>query len=141
VIHEYWHRPEETKASFYPDGFLKTGDMAVVDADGFVFLKERKKDMIIISGFNVYPTEIEDVLAHHPGILEVAVIGVPSAETGEAVKAFIVKRNPLLTTEEVIQYCRTQLTAYKIPKQIEFCTSLPKSNVGKILRRALRPGV
>lgn len=141
VIHEYWHQPEETKASFYPDGFLKTGDMAMIDSEGFVFLKERKKDMIIISGFNVYPTEIEDVLAHHPGILEVAVVGVPSAETGEAIKAFIVKRNPALTEEDVIQYCRSQLTGYKIPKQIEFRDSLPKSNVGKILRRALRPVV
>ena len=138
VIHEYWQKPEESRASFFPDGFLRTGDMAIIDADGYVFLKERKKDMIIISGFNVYPTEIEDVLAHHPGILEAAVVGVPSADTGEAVKAFIVKRNPLLSKEEVIQYCRNQLTAYKVPKLIEFRNSLPKSNVGKILRRALR---
>lgn len=138
VIHEYWHKPEESKTSFFPDGFFRTGDMAAMNAEGFVFLKERKKDMIIISGFNVYPTEVEDVLAHHPGILEAAVVGVPSAESGEAVKAFIVKRDPALTQEDVIHYCRSQLTAYKVPKLVEFCDNLPKSAVGKILKRALR---
>lgn len=138
VIQEYWQKPEETQASFYNDGFLRTGDMGLIDERGYLFLKERKKDMIIISGFNVYPTEVEDVLAHHPGIFEAAVVGVASAETGEAVKAFIVRRDPKLTAEDVIQYCRSQLTAYKVPKQIEFRDSLPKSNVGKILRRELR---
>lgn len=138
VIHEYWQKPEETRACFFEPGVLRTGDMAVMDENGYVFLKERKKDMILVSGFNVYPTEIEDILVRHPDVLEAAVVSVPSEDTGEAVKAFIVKKNPKLTAEDIIQYARTQLTAYKVPKQIEFREELPKSNVGKILRRELR---
>ncbi|MFU8798115.1 MAG: AMP-binding protein, partial [Gammaproteobacteria bacterium] len=138
VMQEYWNNPEETKKVFTPDGWLKTGDIATIDEHGFIRIVDRKKDMIIISGFNVYPNEIEGVVATCPGVLEAAVIGVPDAGTGEAVKCFIVKKDPALTKEAVIAYCRTQLTGYKIPKLIEFKAELPKTNVGKILRRALR---
>jgi long-chain acyl-CoA synthetase len=138
VMREYWHNPEETKKVFSKDGWLKTGDVATVDEQGFVRIVDRKKDMIIVSGFNVYPNEIEDVVASNPGVLEVAVIGVPDAGTGEAVKCFIVKKDQNLTKEDIIAYCRKQLTGYKIPKLVEFRTELPKTNVGKILRRALR---
>ena len=120
------------------DGFFRTGDIGVMDERGFIKIVDRKKDMILVSGFNVYPNEIEDVIASHPGVLECAVIGVPDAKSGEAVKVFIVKKDPNLTEEDVIEYCGTQLTGYKVPKQIEFRTDLPKTNVGKILRRELR---
>jgi len=110
----------------------------VMDADGYTRIVDRKKDMILVSGFNVYPNEIEEVIASHPGVLECAVIGVQDAKSGEAVKAFIVRKDPSLTAAEVIKFCGTQLTAYKVPKQIEFRTDLPKTNVGKILRRELR---
>jgi long-chain acyl-CoA synthetase len=110
----------------------------VMDADGYTKIVDRKKDMILVSGFNVYPNEIEEVIAGHPGVLECAVIGVQDARSGEAVKAFIVRKDPNLTAEDVIKFCSTQLTAYKVPKQIEFRTALPKTNVGKILRRELR---
>lgn len=139
VMRGYWQNPAETSKVLAEDGWLKTGDIARVDEDGFIYLVERKKDMILVSGFNVYPNEVEDVIAGHPGILEVAVVGVNDEHSGEIVKAFIVKKDPSLTAEEVKAYCRTHLTAYKIPKQIEFCESLPKSPVGKILRRLLRP--
>jgi long-chain acyl-CoA synthetase len=109
-----------------------------MDESGYTKIVDRKKDMILVSGFNVYPNEIEEVIASHPGVLECAVIGVQDAKSGEAVKAFIVKKDPNLTPEEVIKFCGTQLTAYKVPKQIEFRTDLPKTNVGKILRRELR---
>ena len=121
-----------------PDGFLRTGDLGYVDAKGFVFLVDRKKDMILVSGFNVYPNEVEAVLANHPDILEAAVLGVTDPHSGEAVKAFVVRRNAALTTEAIIAFCRQHLAGYKVPKQVEFRDSLPKSNVGKIMRRALK---
>ncbi|MAZ39563.1 MAG: long-chain-fatty-acid--CoA ligase [Legionellales bacterium] len=138
VMRGYWNKPEETKASFTQDGFLKTGDMASVDSNGFVYIRERKKDMIVVSGFNVYPNEVESVIVSHPGVLEAAVVGVPQKISGEMVKAFIVKKDPDLTKEQVIAYCRENLTAYKVPKVVAFRDDLPKTNVGKILRRVLR---
>lgn len=138
VMAGYWNRPEETKKVMMPDGFLRTGDIATVDQKGFVRIVDRKKDLIVVSGFKAFPNEIEDVLAMHPGVLEVAVIGVSSEHSGEAVKAFVVKRDPALTAEELIAHCRLSLVAYKVPHLIEFRSELPKSNVGKILRRALK---
>ncbi|MDX1901374.1 MAG: AMP-binding protein [Gammaproteobacteria bacterium] len=138
VMMGYWKNPLETAKVFTPEGWLLTGDIVSIDEKGYISIRERKKDMIIVSGFNVYPNEIEDVLARLAGVREVAVVGVPDRNSGEAVKAFIVKDRPDLTAEEVTSYCYNYLTGYKIPKQIEFCDELPKSNVGKILRRALR---
>ena len=138
VMAGYWQRPEETANVMTADGYFRTGDIGVMDANGYTKIVDRKKDMILVSGFNVYPNEIEEVIAGHAGVLECAVIGVQDAKSGEAVKAFIVKKDPNLTAEEVIKYCGTQLTAYKVPKQIEFRADLPKTNVGKILRRELR---
>lgn len=138
VMAGYWQRPDETAKVMMADGFLRTGDMAVVDVKGFVRIVDRKKDLIVVSGFKVYPNEVEDVLAMHPGVLEVAVIGVPDGHSGEAVKAFVVKRDAALTAEELVAHCRKNLVAYKVPHQIEFRSELPKSNVGKILRRALK---
>jgi long-chain acyl-CoA synthetase len=138
VMAGYWNRPDETAQVMTPDGYFRTGDIGVMDERGYTKIVDRKKDMILVSGFNVYPNEIEEVIASHPGVLECAVIGVPDAKSGEAVKAFIVRKDPSLTAEEVIKFCGTQLTAYKVPKQIEFRTDLPKTNVGKILRRELR---
>jgi len=138
VMAGYWNRPDETAKVMTADGYFRTGDIGVMDAKGYTKIVDRKKDMILVSGFNVYPNEIEDVIAMHPGVLECAVIGVPDSKSGEAVKAFIVRKDPGLTAEDVIKYCGTQLTAYKVPKQIEFRTDLPKTNVGKILRRELR---
>jgi long-chain acyl-CoA synthetase len=138
VMAGYWNRPDETAQVMTPDGYFRTGDIGVMDQRGYTKIVDRKKDMILVSGFNVYPNEIEEVIASHPGVLECAVIGVPDAKSGEAVKAFIVRKDPSLTAEEVIKFCGTQLTAYKVPKQIEFRTDLPKTNVGKILRRELR---
>ncbi|MCS6928453.1 MAG: AMP-binding protein [Saprospiraceae bacterium] len=137
IMKGYWQRPEAT-AEVIKDGWLCTGDIGYMSEDGFFHIVDRKKDMILVSGFNVYPNEVEDVIALHPKVLEVAVIGVPDEKSGEAVKAFIVKKDPSLTADEIIGYCREQLTAYKVPKQIEFRTELPKTNVGKILRRVLR---
>lgn len=137
VMPGYWQRPDETALVFTADGYLKTGDIAQIDENGFIYLVDRKKDMIVVSGFNVYPNEIEQVISMHPGVLEVGVIGVVDNESGERVKAFIVKKDPSLTSEQIIDYCREHLTAYKIPKFIEFTNELPKTNVGKILRRAL----
>ncbi len=134
----YWNQPEETAKIFTPDGFFKTGDMGYMDENGFVFIVDRKKDMILVSGFNVYPNEIEEVVAEHPGVQEVAAVGVPDAQTGEAVKIFIVRKDPTLTEGSLLAHCRERLTNYKVPRQIEFRTELPKTNVGKILRRALR---
>ncbi|MEY2777718.1 MAG: long-chain acyl-CoA synthetase [Pseudomonadota bacterium] len=134
----YWNQPEETAKIFTPDGFLKTGDMGYMDEFGFVYIVDRKKDMILVSGFNVYPNEIEEVVAEHPGVQEVAAIGVPDTQTGEAVKIFIVRKDPTLTEGSLLAHCRERLTNYKVPRQIEFRTELPKTNVGKILRRALR---
>jgi long-chain acyl-CoA synthetase len=138
VTQGYWQRADESAAVFYPDGFLRTGDMGYVDDKGFVFLVDRKKDMILVSGFNVYPNEVEEVVASHPGVREVAAIGVPSEHSGEAVKIFVVRKDPNLTAEEIIAHCRTQLTSYKVPHQVEFRDDLPKTNVGKVLRRALK---
>jgi long-chain acyl-CoA synthetase len=134
----YWNRPEETAKVMTPDGYFRTGDIGVMTPDGYTKIVDRKKDMILVSGFNVYPNEIEEVIASHPGVLECAVIGVEDARSGEAVKAFVVKRDPAVSAEDIIKYCGTQLTNYKVPKQIEFRTDLPKTNVGKILRRELR---
>jgi long-chain acyl-CoA synthetase len=138
VTKGYWQRPEETAAVFHADGFLHTGDVGYVDENGFVFLVDRKKDMILVSGFNVYPNEVEEVVASHPGVREVAAIGVPSQHSGEAVKIFVVRKDPTLTADALIAYCRTQLTSYKVPHQVEFREDLPKTNVGKVLRRALK---
>ena len=138
VMKGYWNRPEETAKVLDARGFLATGDIAVMDEKGWFKLVDRKKDLIVVSGFNVYPNEVEDVAASHPKVLEAACIGVSSPKTGEALKLFIVKKDESLTAEELIAFCRTELTAYKVPKDIEFRDELPKSNVGKILRRELR---
>ncbi len=138
VMAGYWNNPVETAQSMTADGFFKTGDIGVMDERGFTKIVDRKKDMILVSGFNVYPSEIEGVVAAHPGVLECACIGVPDEHTGEAVKLFVVRRDPALTEAELMAYCREQFTGYKKPKSIEFRTELPKSNVGKILRRELR---
>jgi len=138
VMAGYWHRPDETARVMTQDGFLKTGDVAVMDARGYVRIVDRKKDMILVSGFNVYPNEIEAVVAEHPGVLECAAVGVPDRKSGEAVRLYIVRRDPALTAEAVREHCRERLTGYKCPRDIEFRTELPKSNVGKILRRELR---
>jgi long-chain acyl-CoA synthetase len=138
VMAGYWNRPDETAKVMTADGYFRTGDIGVMTPDGFTKIVDRKKDMILVSGFNVYPNEVEEVIASHPGVLECAVIGVQDARSGEAVKAFVVKKDPNLTAEDVIKFCGTQLTNYKVPKQIEFRTDLPKTNVGKILRRELR---
>ena len=138
VMVGYWNRPDETAKVMTADGFFRTGDIGVMAADGYIKIVDRKKDMILVSGFNVYPNEIEEVIVSHPGVLECAVIGVPDEKSGEAVKAFVVKKDPNLTAEDVVKFCRDQLTAYKVPRHVEFRTSLPKTNVGKILRRQLR---
>jgi len=138
VMAGYWQRPDETAKVMTPDGFFRSGDVGVVDARGYVKLVDRKKDMILVSGFNVYPNEVEDVVAKLPGVFEVAAVGVPDQHSGEAVKLFIVKKDAALTDKDVFDYCKTQLTGYKRPKIIEFRSELPKSNVGKILRRQLR---
>ncbi|WP_288841463.1 AMP-binding protein [uncultured Deefgea sp.] len=138
VMKGYWQRPEDTADILGADGFLATGDIAVMKPSGFFQIVDRKKDMILVSGFNVYPNEVEDVVANHPGVLEVACIGVADEKTGEAIKLVIVKKDPDLTREEIIAFCRGQLTNYKVPRIIAFTDSLPKSNVGKILRRELR---
>lgn len=138
VMAGYWQRPEETAKTIDRDGWLHTGDMARMDERGFVYIVDRKKDMILVSGFNVYPNEVEDVIAQMPGVLEVAAVGVPDEKSGEAVKVVIVRKDPTLTAEQVKAFCRESLTGYKQPRLIEFRTELPKSNVGKILRRELR---
>lgn len=138
VMQAYWNNPEETEKVFTKEGWLLTGDIATIDRKGFVRIVERKKDMIIVSGFNVYPNEIEDVLSKLSGVREVAVIGVPNEHSGEVPKAYIVKSDPTLTAEKVIKYAQERLTTYKVPKSVKFVTDLPKSNVGKILRRALK---
>ena len=138
VMKGYWQRPEETAKVIDADGWLHTGDMARIDDKGFVYIVDRKKDMILVSGFNVYPNEVEDVVAAMPGVLEVAAIGVPDERSGEAVKLFVVRKDPSLTAEQIKAYCRETLTGYKQPRHIEFRTELPKTNVGKILRKELR---
>jgi long-chain acyl-CoA synthetase len=138
VMAGYWQRPDETAKSMTADGFFKTGDIGTVDERGFFKIVDRKKDMVLVSGFNVYPNEVEDVVAKLDGVLECAMVGVPDEKTGEAVKLVIVKKDPGLTEEKVREYCRANLTGYKQPKIIEFRTDLPKTPVGKILRRDLR---
>ncbi len=141
VMKGYWQRPEETAQVLGADGFLATGDVGRLEAGGYVRVVDRKKDMILVSGFNVYPNEVEDVAARHPGVLEVAAVGVPSDTSGEVVKLFAVKKDPALTAEALIAHCRVSLAAYKVPKMVEFRDELPKTNVGKVLRRALKEEV
>ena len=138
VMAGYWNRPDETAKVMTADGFFRSGDVGVMDAGGYVKIVDRKKDMILVSGFNVYPNELEGVIAGHAGVLECAVVGVPDDHSGEAVKVFVVKKDPGLTAEQLMDYCKQQFTGYKRPKYIEFRDELPKTNVGKILRRALR---
>jgi long-chain acyl-CoA synthetase len=139
VMRGYWQRPDETAKTITADGWLQTGDIATVDEQGFIRIVDRKKDMILVSGFNVYPNEIEDVVAHCEGVLEVACIGVPDDKSGEAVKVFVVRKPDAALSEETVrEHCKANLTGYKMPKYIEFREELPKSNVGKILRRELR---
>lgn len=138
VMRGYWQRPEETAKVFHEGGWLRTGDIAVMNEEGYFKIVDRIKDMILVSGFNVYPNEVEDVVATHEGVLEVAAIGVPDPKSTEAVKIFVVKKDPNLTAEELKEFCKENLTGYKRPKHIEFRDELPKTNVGKILRRALR---
>ena len=138
VMAGYWQRPDETAKVLGKDGFLHTGDIGIMDEKGFIRIVDRKKDMILVSGFNVYPNEIEQVLAMHPGVLECAAIGVPDEHSGEVPKVFVVKKDPQLTEHDVLEHCKKELTGYKRPKYVEFRAELPKTNVGKILRRALR---
>lgn len=138
VMAGYWNKPEETAKVMTPDGYFKTGDIGFMNPQGFIKIMDRKKDMILVSGFNVYPNEVEDVLAAHPKVLEVAAVGVPDEKSGEVVKVFIVKRDASLTEDEVTKFSRDNLTGYKVPRYVEFRESLPKTNVGKILRKELR---
>ncbi|MES1926474.1 AMP-binding protein [Salinisphaera sp. T31B1] len=138
VMAGYWNKPEENEKTFFPDGFLRTGDVAKMDDQGFFYIVDRKKDMILVSGFNVYPNEIEDVVAQHPKVMEAACVGVEDEKSGEVVKVFVVKKDDSLTEKELIEFCRKELTGYKVPKQVAFIDELPKSNVGKILRKDLR---
>jgi len=138
VMKGYWEQPDETEKVLSPDGWLKTGDIGRMNEGGFVFIEDRKKDMILVSGFNVYPNEIEGVVVELDGVLEAAAIGVDNQQSGEVVKLFIVKKDPKVTKDEIYAHCKKNLTAYKVPKEIEFRDDLPKTNVGKILRRALR---
>jgi long-chain acyl-CoA synthetase len=138
VMAGYWNRPDETAKVMTADGFFKSGDIGVMDERGYIRIVDRKKDMILVSGFNVYPNEIEAVVAAHPGVIECACIGVPDENSGEAVKLFVVRKDPALTADDLMRYCKEQFTGYKKPKYIEFRDELPKTNVGKILRRQLR---
>ncbi|MGO4279815.1 long-chain acyl-CoA synthetase [Cupriavidus sp. OV038] len=138
VMAGYWNRPDETAKVMTPDGFFKTGDIGIMDERGYTKIVDRKKDMILVSGFNVYPNEVEGVVAECPGVLEVAAVGVPDQHSGEVVKLFVVKKDPALSEADVIAFCKERLTGYKRPKYVEFRTELPKTNVGKILRRELR---
>ncbi|MCX7977703.1 MAG: AMP-binding protein [Bdellovibrionaceae bacterium] len=138
VMRGYWQRPDETAKVLDLEGWLKTGDVAMMDEEGYFKIVDRKKDMILVSGFNVYPNEVEDAIASHPGVLEVAAVGIPDEHSGEVVKVFVVKKDPNLTAEDVISHAKKSLTGYKVPKVVAFKNELPKTNVGKILRRALR---
>ena len=138
VMREYWNRPEETAEAFTPDGYFRSGDIATIDECGYLSIVDRKKDIIVVSGFNVVPNEVEDVVASHPGVLEAAAVGVPDERTGEAVKLFVVRRDPALSQADIIAHCRGSLAPYKVPHRVEFRDELPKTNVGKILRRQLR---
>jgi long-chain acyl-CoA synthetase len=137
LMRGYWNRPDETEQVMYGD-WLRTGDLGRMDTAGFVYIEDRKKDMILVSGFNVYPNEVEAVVAGHPGVLEAAAVAQTDENSGEAVAIFVVKKDPALTAEALIEHCRASLTGYKVPKHVYFRNELPKSNVGKILRRALR---
>ena len=134
----YWKRPKDTSEVLSADGWLHTGDIGFMDEKGYVQIVDRKKDMILVSGFNVYPNEVENVLVHHPGVLEVGVIGMPDEKSGEAVAAVVVRSDPSLTEDALIEFCKEDLTNYKRPRYIFFAEELPKTNVGKILRRELR---
>ncbi len=138
VMTGYWQSPGETANVMTADGYFKSGDIGTIDAAGYVTIVDRKKDMILVSGFNVYPNEIEAVAAEHPGVLECAAVGIPDAGSGEAVLLFVVRKDPALTEAELMAFCRARLTGYKSPRRIEFRDTLPKTNVGKILRRELR---
>ncbi len=138
VMRGYWNRPDETSKVFMEDGFIRTGDIARIDKRGYAYLIDRKKDLIVVSGFNVFPNEIEDVLAHMPGVVEVAAIGVPDEHSNEVVKVFIVRKGNAPSAKDVIAYAHENLAGYKVPKHVEFRKELPKSNIGKILRKALR---
>ena len=138
VMKGYYNQPNETSKTIIDDGWLCTGDIGKMDKDGFMYIVDRKKDMILVSGFNVYPNEIENVVAMHPKVLEVAAIGIPDEKSGEVVKIFVVKKDNSLTVDEVLAHCKSNLTGYKVPKEVAFRTDLPKTNVGKILRRALK---
>jgi len=140
VTRGYWKRPDETEKVMLGE-WLRTGDIGRINADGFVFIEDRKKDMILVSGFNVYPNEIECIAAEHPGVMEAAAVAQPDENSGEVVALFVVRKDPALTAEALISHLRTQLAAYKVPKHVYFRTELPKSNVGKILRRELRDGL
>ena len=134
----YWQRPEETEKVMLPGGWLRTGDVGRMDEGGYIWIEDRKKDMILVSGFNVYPNEIENVVVELDGVLEAAAIGVPDERSGEVVKIFAVRKDPSTSEQDVMDYCRDNLTNYKRPKSVEFRDDLPKTNVGKILRRELR---
>ena len=139
IMRGYWNRPEDTRDAFTADGWLRTGDMGVMDEAGNVRITDRKKDMIIVSGFKVFPNELEDVVTMHPGVLEAAAIGVPDERSGESVKLIVVRKDPTLTEREVLALCKQHLTGYKIPRIVEFRSEpLPKTNIGKVLRRELR---
>ena len=138
VMRGYWNRPDETANVMIDGGWLRTGDIGRIDDKGFVYIEDRKKDMILVSGFNVYPNEVEGVIARHPGVLEVAAVAQPDERSGEVVAVFVVRKDPSLTEEQIIEFARTDLTGYKVPKHVHFRDELPKTNVGKILRRALR---
>ena len=138
VMAGYWQRPEDTAQVLFGDGWLRTGDVGRLDAAGYLFIEDRKKDVIVVSGFKVYPNEIEDVAMRQAGVREAAAIGVPDAQSGEAVKLFIVRKEPKLTAADVMAHARKSLTGYKVPRHVEFVSELPKSNVGKVLRRALK---
>jgi len=137
VMVGYWNRPAETREVMFADGWLRTGDVGRMDERGHFFVEDRIKDMIVVSGFKVFPNEVEDVIMQHPGVLEAAAVGVPNAESEQAVKVYAVKKAPQLTAAELIEYSRKYLTAYKVPREIEFVDALPKTNIGKVLRRAL----
>ncbi len=141
VMAGYWQRPDETAKVMTADGYFRTGDIAVQQADGQIKIVDRLKDMVLVSGFNVYPNEVEEILVKHPGVLEAAVIGLPDQGTGEVVAAYVVRKDEALTVDELRDFCRENLTAYKVPKRIEFRETLPKTNVGKVLRRALKEEV
>jgi long-chain acyl-CoA synthetase len=138
VMRDYWNRPDETAKVMFTGDWLRTGDVGRMDAMGYVYIEDRKKDMILVSGFNVYPNEVESIAVTHPGVLEVAAVAQADERSGEAVALFVVKKDPSLTAEQLIAHCRKELTGYKVPKHVYFRSELPKTNVGKILRRALR---